>query len=116
MIEPQSEFSISQRNDICVISVHDSRLDSTKAPGFKTELLRIIGTGVKKVLVDMESVQSIDSSGLGILTFGRRQMDETGGKIALCCLQEKVLTLFKIAKLDRVFAIFDTQKEGLKKM
>ena len=113
MSEPQFDYSVSQFDDVFVVKIHEPRLDTSLAPIFKTELLRLIAGGTKKILVNLEEVKSIDSSGLGSLTFGRRQMDEIGGEISVCCLQDKVLTLFRIAKLERVFSIFDTQEQGL---
>ena len=114
MSESHFDYSISQKGKVHIIAIHDPRLDSTKAPRFKTELLRVIAGGAKNVLVNLRDVETIDSSGLGILTFGRRQMDENGGTLSVCCLQDKVLTLFNIAKLDRVFSVFDTEEDGIK--
>lgn len=116
MSESHFDYSVSQKDDVYIIAIHDPRLDSSKAPRFKTELLRVIAGGAKKVLVNLADVESIDSSGLGILTFGRRQMDDNDGTLSVCCLQKKVMTLFNIAKLDRVFSVFDTVEEGLKNL
>lgn len=116
MSESHFDYSVSQKGEVYIIVIHDPRLDSTKAPRFKTELLRVIAGGAKKVLINLRDVETIDSSGLGILTFGRRQMDDNGGTLSVCCLQDKVLRLFNIAKLDRVFSVFDTEEEGVKNL
>lgn len=113
MSEAQFDYSISRQADISIMQVNEVRLDSAKAPVFKTELLRLIAAGTKKILVNLEKVKSIDSSGLGALTFGKRQLDEIGGEMSVCCVQEKVLSLFRIAALDRVFAIYDTVEDAL---
>jgi len=113
MSEAQFDYSLSRQADISIMKVNEVRLDSAKAPVFKTELLRLIAAGAKKILVNLEKVKSIDSSGLGALTFGKRQLDEIGGEMSVCCVQEKVLSLFRIAALDRVFAIYDTVEDAL---
>jgi len=113
MSEAQFDYSLSRQADISIMKVNEVRLDSAKAPVFKTELLRLIAAGTKKILVNLEKVKSIDSSGLGALTFGKRQLDEIGGEMLVCCVQEKVLSLFRIAALDRVFAIYDTVEDAL---
>ena len=114
MSEAQFDYSLTRQSDTSIIKVNELRLDRSKTPVFKTELLRLIASGSKKILVNLEKVNSIDSSGLGALTFGKRQLDEIGGEISVCCLQEKVLSLFRIAALDRVFPIFDTVEDALK--
>ena len=114
MFEKHVNFSVSQYEDVWVVTLHEKRLDSSIAPLFKAELLKIILSGVKKLLINLKKVDSIDSSGLGTLTFSLRQLEEVNGQVAVCCLKRKVLTLFQIAKLDRVIPVYKTEKEGLK--
>lgn len=113
MTEAQFDYSLSRKAGTSIINVNELCLDSGKAPVFKTELLRLIAAGTKKILVNLEKVKSIDSSGLGALTFGKRQLDEIGGEMSVCCVQKKVLSLFRIVALDRVFAIYDTVEDAL---
>jgi len=113
MSEQLMNYSVSRRDDVWVVTLHEKRLDSSITPSFKAELLRIIQSGAKKLLINMKEVKSIDSSGLGTLTFGLRQLEEVNGEIAVCCVRGKVLALFQIAKLDRVIPIYKTEKEGL---
>ncbi|MFC1554952.1 STAS domain-containing protein [candidate division KSB1 bacterium] len=115
MSEDNFKYSLYEKGSLHVILVEESRLNGTNAPLFKTELLRIITGGAKNLVINVKNVESIDSSGLGAITFGNRQMEESGGKISLCCLSDKVSTLFKIAKLDRVFDIFDSEEDAQSK-
>ncbi|MFC1733094.1 STAS domain-containing protein [candidate division KSB1 bacterium] len=110
------DFSVTEHNDVCVITIQSEKFDSTKAPQFKTEILRVIASGFKYAVVDLFKVKLIDSSGLGALTFGKRQFSETSGNLTICSVQKKVLTLFSISKLDRVFDIHETLEESLEKI
>ncbi len=116
MSEPQISYAIHEHDTVCILEIKEKRIDSLIAPAFKTELLRLIASDWKYILVNLENVDAIDSSGLGALTFGQRQLNEVNGSIALCCPKEKVATLFRISKLDRVFSIYDTSDEGLREI
>jgi len=107
------QYKIKQVDDVCVVIIEETRIDSFKAPSFKTEMLRLIGDGWKYILINLSAVDVIDSSGLGALTFGKRQLDEIGGTLAVCCSRDKVLTLFRISKLDKYFDIYNTEEEGI---
>ena len=49
MSESHFDYSVSQKGEVYVIVIHDSRLDSTKAHRVKTERLRVIAGGAKKM-------------------------------------------------------------------
>jgi len=116
MNDSSIDYTGEEKDGVLIFKILESRVDSYKSPAFKTELLKMIASGSSRVLIDMGSVDTMDSSGLGALTFGRRQIEEVGGELVICCLREKVRTLFNIAKLDSVFRIFDTVDEGLKEL
>ena len=113
MSELPLKYSTNIVNDVLVMYLEEERIDSSKAPSFKTELLKLIAGNNKRILVCLKNVESIDSSGLGSLTFGHRQIGETGGSLAVCCTRPKVQTLFNIAKLERVLSIYETEEEGI---
>ncbi len=101
--------------DVLILRVDETRLDSTVAPQFKTALLGLLeDKQTKKVLIDLKKVDYVDSSGLGALLFGHRQLKSNSGKLKLVHLSTKIRTLIKIAKLDDVLEGFTSEKEALK--
>lgn len=116
MSDNEIKVSMSENGDVLIMKIEDERINSMVAPALKTEFLKLAAAGKKKLLVNMSSVRMVDSSGLGALTFGKRQLDETGSELVICCLDEKVLSLFKISKLDMVFDIYENQDEAVKSM
>lgn len=101
--------------DVLIVRVDEARLDSAVSPQFKTELLRLVeDQKMKKVLIDLKSVDYVDSSGLGALLFGHRQLKSNSGKLKLVHLSTKIRTLIKIAKLDDILEGFSSEKEALK--
>ncbi|HEU0265271.1 MAG TPA: STAS domain-containing protein, partial [Geobacterales bacterium] len=69
--------------------------------------------GKKGILVDLNDVRFIDSSGLGALVSGFKNAISHQGTLKLAGLQSQVKSMFELTRLHRVFEIFDSAAEGL---
>ena len=107
-------LDIVKQDNLAIVRIGESELNSPKSPELKTELLRLVSEGYINILVNLGMVSYIDSSGLGALLFGRRQVAPLDGDLKLSCLSDNVIAMVKIAQLDRVFDIFDTEEEAVK--
>ena len=67
----------------------------------------------KKVVVDLEKVNYIDSSGLATLVEILKKTKSQGGSLGLSGLSDKVKSLFEITKLDKLFLVLKTQEEAI---
>ena len=70
----------------------------------------------KKVVVDLEKVTYIDSSGLATLVEMLKRVKGQGGSLGLAGMTEKVRSLFEITKLDKLFTICENQTEALNRV
>ncbi|CAN5582976.1 hypothetical protein BH10BAC5_BH10BAC5_06220 [soil metagenome] len=59
----------------------------------------------KSFAIDFKNVNAINSSGLGILIACLKKIKDSGGKLTLENLNNKILNIFKITKLDLIFDI-----------
>lgn len=108
-------FQKENIDDVTVVRVQESRLDSTISTDVKTELLRLVEReGVQKILIDLKQVDYVDSSGLGALLFGHRQAKLNSGKLKLVNLNPKIRTLIRIAKLENILEGYQNEQEALK--
>lgn len=98
---------------ITTVRVMEEKLDSKLAPKFKIELLTIVAEGKSDILVNLEQVKHVDSSGLGSLLFGLRQAKAQNGTLKLVRPRPSVLNLIRIARLDRVFEIYDNEQSAI---
>ncbi len=57
------------------------------------------------VVVDLDHVTFIDSAGLGVLIGARRRAYVVHGSLTLVCSQSRILRIFEITRLDRVFDV-----------
>ncbi len=70
----------------------------------------------KKIVVDLEKVNYIDSSGLATLVEILKKTKSQGGSLALSGMSDKVKSLFEITKLDKLFLIFHNQAEAVSRV
>ncbi len=64
--------------------------------------------GIKTVVIDLEKVRYISSSGLGLLITLLTKMKNTGGELLLTAPSEHVKKLLLITKLNGIFKVFDS--------
>lgn len=69
--------------------------------------------GSRNILVDLGSVSTIDSSGIGELVSAYTTVSNRGGKLKLCNLPDKVTDILQITQLISVFEVFDDEREGV---
>ncbi len=97
-----------------IIRVDEPRLDASVSYALKTELLRLVEQeGIVNLLIDLKNVEYVDSSGLGALLFGHRQVKMNQGRLKLLHLNQKIKTLISIAQLEDVLEQFEDEKKAL---
>ena len=85
--------------------------DATKASQFRREVSDIIEAGADIILIDFQSVNFMDSSGLGSLVVALKTVRASGRKLFICSINEQIKTLFELTSMDRVFKSFTDQSE-----
>lgn len=83
-------------------------VDVYTASVLRQRLLEIIDGGAGRVVVDLRRVDFLDSTGLGVLVGALKRLRMDGGDLSLVCDNEKLLKIFRITALDRVFALHET--------
>jgi anti-sigma B factor antagonist len=105
------EISSESNGSKCTITL-DGEVDVYTAPHLKEELVALIQNGCSHVVVDLEGVGFIDSSGLGVLVSALRRAREKDGSVRIVCTRESILKIFRITGLDKVFPIFSDAAEA----
>lgn len=98
-------------SDITVVRLV-GRLDAKASPDVRNTLQELIKAGHAKLIVDLENVPFIDSSGLAALVSGLRMAREDGGNVVLSGAQSQAQVVFRLTMLDRVFAIHPSLNEA----
>lgn len=80
-------------------------IDLSRAPAFRTHIAEVFEKSPMRVIIDLSSVPYMDSSGVATLVEGMQLATRAGAKFILIGLQERVKSIFEIARLDTVFII-----------
>jgi anti-sigma B factor antagonist len=106
------EISTVHEGDFCVVTVA-GEVDIYTSPALKTALAAAAGEGCRRVIVDLDRVGFIDSSGLGILVGALRRAREADGDLRVVSGNEAVARILRITGLDKVFPLHATLGEAL---
>ena len=85
-------------------------VDLYNAGELKQSIFKVLSSdGVDSLIVDMKSIDYMDSSGIGALVAGQKKIKTKGGSFALLNMKEDVLNILKLATLDQFFKIYDNE-------
>jgi anti-sigma B factor antagonist len=87
-------------------------IDVYTAPKLREKLIELVSEGSYDVVVNLEGVDFLDSTGLGVLVGALKRVKAHDGSLALVCTQDKILKIFKITGLTKVFPIHDSVEEA----
>ncbi len=82
-------------------------IDVYTAPKLRDRITELVAGGVYHIVVDMERVEFLDSTGLGVLVGGLKKVRAHDGSLQLICNQERLLKIFRITGLAKVFTIHE---------
>ncbi|CAN5221893.1 anti-sigma factor antagonist BldG [soil metagenome] len=88
-------------------------IDVYTAPKLRDKITELVGNGEYNLVVDMERVDFLDSTGLGVLVGGLKKVRAHDGSMRLICTQERLLKIFRITGLAKVFMIHGSQADAL---
>lgn len=98
-------ISASQASNSITLKLNAKRLDAAIARDLRSEILDCINSGTAThVIVDLESVDFMDSSGLGALVSVRKNIP-ADHEIEIRNANDFVAKVLKLTKMDRVFSI-----------
>jgi anti-anti-sigma factor len=86
-------------------------LNNSVAGQLCREVSEVIQAGTRLVLVDLQAVTFIDSSGLGGLVNAFKTARAAGGTLVFCSVCDQARMLFEITGMDQIFEIFPSRHE-----
>ena len=96
------------RKDGFEVVTVEGEIDIYTAPRLRELLTGLAGTGSYRLIADLDKVGFLDSTGLGVLVGGLKRVRPHDGSLDLVCSQERILKIFRITGLTKVFGIYQT--------
>jgi anti-anti-sigma factor len=89
------------------------RLDVVGAPALKEAVTEAVKDGQPRLIIDLEGVSFVDSSGLGSVVAALKQVRSSKGDLRLAAPNQQVRVVLELTTLDRVFPYYATVEEAL---
>jgi len=80
---------------------------------FREAIREAVRDGTSKVILNLDKVTHMDSSGLGEIVWGYTHVTNRGGKLVLLNMSKKIQTMISLEKLMFVFDMFDDEQKAL---
>ena len=93
--------------DWTVIDV-EGEVDVFTAPKLREAIIGLLGDGKGRLIVNLENVAFMDSTGLGVLVGGLKRVKERDGEMAIAGAQGTVLRVLNVTGLNAVFQLRDS--------
>lgn len=100
--------------DVVVLDVQGKILGGTDAAIFQRTIDALLDAGHRKVVVNLEGVGWINSTGLGILIAGFSALERHGGRLKLLHASPRIQSLLAVTKLSTVFESFQQEDEAVR--
>lgn len=109
-------LEVEDVDGIAVVNFVDKKiLDEQNIQMIGEELFRLVDEfGRNRILLSFRNVEFLSSAALGKLIMLKNKLQGVpDSKLALCSIHKDIREVFEITKLDRLFAIYKDEQEGL---
>ena len=89
------------------------RMDAQVSGLLKERIHKLLDTGATRLVMDLDGLEFLDSSGLGALVSCLRRVKEKKGEIKLAGLRPEVRSIFEITRVSRLFQMCESVSEAI---
>lgn len=102
-------------NDTTCILEIEGEIDVYTSPQLKQDIVKLAEQGTKHLIINLSKVEYLDSTGLGVLIGGLKRFREKEGNLVLVGPGMRILRIFEITGLDKIFDIYATEADAAAK-
>jgi anti-sigma B factor antagonist len=108
------KINVRQRDGVTILEPRGKITIGVGDVALREAVHRELETGSRSILIDMNGVTTIDSSGIGELVSTYTSVKNRGGKLKLLHLPDKVSDILQITQLISVFETYDDEDEAVR--
>ena len=102
---------MSGKNTVLVLDAPDKLIVSNRFE-LRERVLSALDCGVRAIVLDLSPTDYVDSAGLGTLVLLTKRARDSGGRMVLSGLNDRVADLLRLTRLDQVLEQATTLDEG----
>lgn len=106
------KYHLDKQEQYAVLTLEEENLNSTFAPGLKSDLIVFNQEGIRNFILDLSQVKYVDSSGLSAILTGHRLWKDQGTFVIAGKLQPMVTKLIEISRLETILVMIPTLSEA----
>ncbi len=92
-----------KRDGVAIIELSGKLMGGPDAETIDETIKTLLHEGVKNIVVNLEKVRWVNSTGLGILISGYTTVKKSGGELKLLKVSDRIENIFIVSKLYTVF-------------
>jgi anti-sigma B factor antagonist len=104
------------KNDPATVVQVDGEVDLYSSSQVRKVILNLIEIKSQLLVIDLDNVEYIDSSGVATLVEGLQEVKKYDGRFILANLSEEVKSVFELSRLDKVFEIYASLEDAIKNL
>jgi anti-sigma B factor antagonist len=106
----------SRSSDKAIVIYVDGDLTTTSSPKVESEINEILEETTNNVVINVEHVNFIASTGLRIILALGKRLNSKGLKLTVCSMNATTKSVFDMSGFTKLFPIFETEAEALENM
>ncbi|MFA4996045.1 MAG: STAS domain-containing protein [Patescibacteria group bacterium] len=106
------KMEVSTASIFPVISL-EGEVDIYTSPQLKQQIMDTMKEDGVNLIVDLNKVDYLDTTGLGVMLSSLRRIREQDGNLALACSSPRILNVFNYTDLNKTFDIYATVEEAV---
>ena len=106
----------SKSSENAIIIYVDGDLTTNSSPEVEAEINEILEEAANNVVINVERVNFIASTGLRIILALGKRLDGEGLKLSVCSMNSSTKSVFQMSGFTKLFPIFETEEEALKSL
>jgi len=104
------QINIRKKGNHTIIDVN-GEVNYFNIENFKKTLLHIAEGDTQSVIVNMENIEAIDSSGIGVIISSYKKMQKRDGSFALLNVNQNIMALLTLSTIDKFLEIYSSEEE-----
>ena len=106
------KVKVDRGENLAIVEV-EGEIDLNTSDIFRNELYKVIDEGYKKLIISLDKVKYIDSTGLGILIGALKKMRMNGGKLTVVCSLPQIKKVFTITGLVDILGLHESLQQAI---
>ena len=102
-----------KRDGVAILEMSGKLMGGPDSEAFDETLKTLIHEGCNNVIVSLERVKWVNSTGLGILISGYTTLKRSGGELKLLRVSDRIENIFIVSKLFTVFESYQDEDEAV---